>query len=325
MTVIELVTQACERTGSARRGSVPTNLFTFCLNELNTEYEIIWNAYSWDEIKIFNLSVSSTIGIMTLPRYVDRIRATYLDSNTQPILPIDEARLNWIAADAVDKLSGISEGYSYLSPAPVLTQPSAAMKIRFSSSDSGDTTQKLLIKGTVADKDDSEEVSLNGTSNVDTTKLYTDIRQISKEQTTGRITIKQETDDTEIGHIPPSETQSEYRRIQLLPKPTDGTTATFHVFCLRRFETLISHYDQPLFAEPVLLEKVTAAMFRRNKQHDLAREHENKASLALQSAMFRQSEQEQRDNVSAPFYGDFGDLGEDYVHLTGTSKTGTSW
>ena len=59
MTVIELVTQACERTGSARRGSVPTNLFTFCLNELNTEYEIIWNAYSWDEIKIFNLSVSS--------------------------------------------------------------------------------------------------------------------------------------------------------------------------------------------------------------------------------------------------------------------------
>ena len=136
----------------------------------------------------------------------------------------------------------------YLPDAPVNAQPTVASLITLVSTSTLDagTSFPIHLEGTVAAVDDEEEIDLNGTTNVTTTKSFTDIRKIVKPSTTGRITVSDAVPAT-LGTIAPWDLEGQYKRVQLVPAPDAEKTITIQ--CTRRFERLVSDNDASVIPE----------------------------------------------------------------------------
>lgn len=105
-------------------------------------------------------------------------------------------KLRMLSRYNLDKLDAerLSEGNPEIATisdiVPVTTQPTSASVIEIVSSSSADTTQSVLVKGIVGGQEDYEQVSLNGTTSVFTTRSFSSITSITKSgNTTGRVTF----------------------------------------------------------------------------------------------------------------------------------------
>jgi hypothetical protein len=123
-------------------------------------------------------------------------------------------------------------------------QPSAASTIDIVSSSASDTTQKVRIKGVVGGAINYELLTLNGTSTVTGTLSFSEVLQITKDNTTvGAITVSDTTGSDTLALIPRFRYASEYQRINFYPVP-DGV-ATLSVRGYRRPLDLINDEDIP--------------------------------------------------------------------------------
>lgn len=101
-------------------------------------------------------------------------------------------------------------------------QITSATNLSISSSSTSDTTQQVTIFGTVSGYPDSEVVSLNGTTTVTTSNLFTQVERVSKNAlTTGRITITGNSASTTVSVIPSGDITAgvKYKKIYLYPLP----------------------------------------------------------------------------------------------------------
>lgn len=317
MRVIDIINQAVEESGIGRRGEIKSKTKDLVLDKLNTIYESIYTVHPWREAKIFNLSVTTTDGIVTLPYYVDTIRAARTGSNL-PLVPINEVKLNLVAPESFDN-TGSPSRFMHLSKSPVETQPSSASAITIASSSASDSTGIVRFEGFVSDVLDREEVSLNGTSDVTTTKVFTSITEITKPLTTGRITVKE--GSTTIGTIHPDDYSPRYQRIQLVPKVDSSTNVVFQ--CDRKFERFVSDNDSPVMegVGSALFALLTADCYLYIKDIEMSSQWQKIGEDRLKILLERQDKIDESDRVVVPMMGMFGDLGE-HTNIIDLSPTG---
>jgi hypothetical protein len=123
------------------------------------------------------------------------------------------------------KILGISDELG------VETQPSSASVISVVSSSSSDTTQIVVIRGVVSGETDVEEVSLNGTNAVSTTKSFSSILAVSKSATSvGRVTLTSNSGVVTNVVIAPQEKTTRLRKVRFLPTPDAVYSVIFKHF-----------------------------------------------------------------------------------------------
>lgn len=127
----------------------------------------------------------------------------------------------------------------------VRTQPTSAATISFVSSNSGDTSQAIRIKGTDSNDIEVEEtINLNGLTTVPTTNSYKTIRSITKSaSTTGRITGT--SGATTVAILAPADLDYKVKKLRLHDVPSTVLTLNFPYFV--RPYPLNNDYDVPVF------------------------------------------------------------------------------
>lgn len=134
------------------------------------------------------------------------------------------------------------EGISY-----VKGQPTTAAVVSFSSSDTSDTTQKIIIRGTVSGTDQYETLTLNGTTTVTGTKLFSELYSIRKNgDTDGIVTVV--CDSTTVAVLGPNDVQKEYQKLHLYPTP--DAVETIKLRGISKPRIMIDSTDAPDFPEP---------------------------------------------------------------------------
>jgi hypothetical protein len=310
MNVKEIIEQAVVLAGLGRKNEIKDELWTLAKDRLNSIYETSYNLFPWDNIKVFNLSVTITDGIVVLPQYVDIIRGARI--NNRVLFPHHEILINnWAPALFAD--SGAAHNYVYLPNHPVQVQPAAASAITLVSSSVADAGSAfpVHIEGTVAGVDDEEEINLNGIIPVVTTKAFADIRAIVKPLTTGRITVSAGINT--LGTIAPWDTWGNYKRIQLVPLEDVETTVTLQ--CTRRFERLVSDNDGLIIPEidGAIIDMLVGELYEAEKDLQRAQHFRIKGEGLLMVLAKKINENQDRDWRAVP-NGMFGDLGE-YDHF----------
>lgn len=104
----------------------------------------------------------------------------------------------------------------------VLRQPNSASVVTVSSSSTSDTTQQVTVFGTVSSYPDQETLSLNGTSNVNSTKSFSKIERIVKDASTvGRVTATTNSANVTVAVLPVGDGTAglTYKKVRLWPTP----------------------------------------------------------------------------------------------------------
>lgn len=115
----------------------------------------------------------------------------------------------------------------------VETQPTSASTISVVSSSTQDTTQAVLIKGLVNGQVDYEQVTLNGTTAVPTSKSFSAIYAVSKSaETAGRVTLTSNSGGVTNVVMAVQEKVVRLRKIRLYPIPSSVLTITVKNFGL---------------------------------------------------------------------------------------------
>jgi len=326
MQVIDIINVVAEAAHVGKRTQIKSSVKTYILDRLNIEYKKMFNSYGWDDIKLFNLDVTTSDGIVTLPRYVDSVRAVRRDTN--PLLPLGELQtFNYDPASFDTASNGLntSSGYIHYPSSALFVDASADGVIQFKSSSVSDETASALtirIEGLTSDHPSVEENDLNGTTLVSTTASFDagDVIKISKPLTTGTVIIYAANGTTELGRIGPDEYQSYYKRIQLNPVVDESTTVT--IMCTRKFERLVSDNDSlniPRLESAVI--HFTTAEVMDWTGHPNANNERAKGQDAIKTALLEENTKNSKNIVIRPASGlmDFHNDNFD-VTVTGVNR-----
>ena len=113
----------------------------------------------------------------------------------------------------------------------VAIQPSSASVITVASSSASDTAEKVVIRGLVSSEDDFEELSLNGTTTVNSSKSFSRIDSVTKSAVTvGRITITSNSASVTNAVMGRLEQTVRFKRLRLYPEPAATITITIKHF-----------------------------------------------------------------------------------------------
>lgn len=329
MRTVEIIEHAAAMAGAARPGEVTNTAKDIWRTELNRVYKEVYDLYPWDEKRFFNFTATTTDGTVVLDQTVDTIRAVRIGN--QPLASVEVERVSNISPGNLDDagVAGNAGNFIYLSPIPVLTQPSAATVIKIVSTDAADTSAasgNVRLEGTVAGVADEEEIAFNaadGTIEQTGSKSFTELTQITKQQTTGRIAIR-DSASVELGTIAPWDQMGRYKRIRLVPPVDVLTTVTLQA--TRAFEALVSDDDSILIptVEGAITSLLISSIFRSSGDFASAREWQRDAAEKIQIAQNNELEQNARTFQSTPAFGLFGHLGSDSMigHVGDTSITG---
>ncbi len=302
MRAVDLINQAVAKVGLAEIDSVPNNLYTLAEGFLNRVYESVWISYPFRDEKLVSVSANITAGAETLifPCEIDAVRAIH--TSDLSIWPFSEITLGRFAPSAFTDQSNQVYNFFNLPDSPVLVQPTSASTVTFVSGSTADTTQKVRIFGVVSGNDTFEDVTLNGTTPVSSSNSYTELKMISKDLTTGRITIS----GGATGSIAPWDYQSRYRRIRLYPIPT--ASQAILVEATRRFPRITSDEDTILLGkcEPAIFLLLMAELYEYNGDADKSDKERKKAGEMLQVALTSEENKDGEDSRSFPDYGMFG-------------------
>jgi len=163
----------------------------------------------------------------------------------------------------------------------VQAQIDTAELVTVVSSDTGDTAT-VLVRGEVGGYDDYEEITLNGTTAVSSTKTFTSVSHVSKSAiTTGIVTLTGATSGTALTKIPAEHLTAQYKRMVLSDAPQEalelvGTYLTQIFRPLRDYDTFKVPPDLVFLHALSLL-----SWERRNVTEQLALEKKYKEELAM--------------------------------------------
>ena len=302
MTVLDLIQQGVAKVGLGTVGAVDSDLYALALQFLNRMYETVWEAYPWRQEKMCNVTITTSTADLIFPEEVESLLS--LRSADDTLFPLDEMIISKYDPSSWDDESSAPNNFFNLADSAVTSQPASASTIDFVSASTADdgSDYTIRITGTVSDLRDFEEVELDGTTTVSTTKEFSDIQSITKPLTTGRITAS--ISGTSIASIAPWDYKTAYRHIQVYPSPSSAQTLYFHG--LRRFERLVSDNDSVRLksAENAIFNLMVAELYEYAKRPDLAGGERMKAADELEIASNRE---EDEDDIRAfPAWGMFG-------------------
>lgn len=109
----------------------------------------------------------------------------------------------------------------------------------------GDINQKASVLGFASGQLQEEEIQLNGTTSVPTTKSFTSILKISKDKTYGYVTATSNSGAVTNIILDPGETEAEFQTVIFYPTPSATETLNYDAYARHPF--LYKPTDSPLF------------------------------------------------------------------------------
>ena len=172
----------------------------------------------------------------------NKIMAVVDETGDQSLTELTESEMEDLDPDRGD--TGVPFVYSLFGYEWVGGTLAASGAISIVSSSASDTTQKVRIRGTVSGVDDTELLTLNGTTTATGTKTFSNVYSIVKDTTTtGRVTVSSGT--TTLGVFSPADLDLPRQPLYLYPTPSD--IRTYRVRGIRRPKRLINTEDFPDF------------------------------------------------------------------------------
>lgn len=184
--------------------------------------QMLWNEAVWkDSLSIYTKSAAAAQKEIILPSQIDMVVAVKQAGQGLPMLPVDQVFL----------FSSETESWESSGPTLRFSQPPAlglavaiptdgGEKLTCKSSSAADVGKKLTIYGELAGIEKTEQVTLNGTMDVDSVESYTDVFSLSKEVTTGSLSVTGKTSATLLQTLKPTEAQKRHPRLRLHQIPT---------------------------------------------------------------------------------------------------------
>lgn len=202
----------------------------------------------WWRVKNTTLTTVADLAEYSLTPRVDGRRVGKFSNETQDthISPMDLASQLW--SDPTPTETGTPYGFSFSGLSKVQRQPTSASVLACVSSDASDTTQKLLIRGVAGGVDVYEEVTLTGTTPVDSANTYSEIESIAKSTTTtGTVTVTSNTAAVTNISLAPQDIAIECPKIRFQLVPSAAETLRYWFF--EKPRRMVSNYDIPLVPE----------------------------------------------------------------------------
>lgn len=192
----------------------------------------VWNAKQWSfKYRNPTFATEASVEGYVLPRGAGEIYG--LKSSGSPY------NITVVREDMFDKFvpnptaTGNPQYARLFEVVGVEEQPTSASIATVVSSDATDTTQKVLVKGIVSGSLDFEELSLNGTTAVNGSKLFTSISAVTKSAATaGRVTVTSNGGVVTNVVLTPQEKTLRLRKVRLHPIPSSALTITVKCFGL---------------------------------------------------------------------------------------------
>lgn len=210
-------------------------------------------------------SISASTEDITLPDDLNDVVSLVDKTNKIKLTQVDFQ--TWLSGDvsAIDT-AGTSMTYAMFDDVVAL-QPTSASTITFVSSSSADTTQTIYVRGVVSGADDYETATLNGTTNVVTTKNFSRIYGIGfSASRTGVITVTSNSGAVTNATIGREALQTRYKKIRLIPPPSQAIT--LEMTYTQKLIPMSQDYDYPIIdVEDVIEAGATADAWRYKRQN----------------------------------------------------------
>lgn len=265
----------------------------------NTCYERVWKKYLWREAIIFDETVTTTAAneFLYLPKTVDQPLILTDRTNSVIVIPVN---IQVLFRRYLDRITdqAFAKRYTHAGEFSVKAQPSVSAKVEVLSSTADTAT--IRIWGVAGGEVVSELLTLNGTTAVATTASFTQVDRIGKNATTtGTVTVRQQTTNTTLATLAPTEKVVRYIRIRLHDIPS--AASTLYLTYKKQFTRLVN--DQDIVEIPVLpiLKDLTYAdLLREQRDFQKASEISQIARADLESFIQEQAMQADEIEQSLP-------------------------
>lgn len=199
---------------------------------INLHYEEIAKRHLWPElVRSAEAGISLTSGerFIYLPKEVAQLLFFYQRTDDN-VLNYQDVRDLFRRAGTTAESSGQVSDYSFAGLEGKKTGwHTAAEKLELVSDSTSDTAVTAVVHGMLADDNEfDEEVALNGTTGVLTTKDYADLLSVSCDGHVGIVTVTGNTSAKEYAEIAPDEVTARYKKYRLLWIPSSADSITYY-------------------------------------------------------------------------------------------------
>lgn len=288
-SLAELTDSVCARVGAWELDNV-----ILVKDLVKRNYQAVYDRELWRESLVV-ATVESDGEEVVLPEYIDRVVAVRADANLGELIPVDTGLLFGIAPNIFEQSTGTQVAYSTLAPVGVKVLPPGNERLSLVST-IGSDKGAVFIRGESAGAEVTEEVTMAGTTPVQTVFTYDTPLTIAKGATVGTVIMTGATSTVELQRLLPNETERKHIRLWLHPQNAAGTACL--ILGKRRIQPLQSDEDTPMLRDiqGVIIEMTVADMLTRAGNAKGATEARAKAKDALQSLI----NLETRQGAAAP-------------------------
>jgi len=250
-----------------------------CKRFVRRRYEMLYNKYLWKDTLLLS-SVAANSNILVMPKEIGLIVGARWGDST-PLDPVEFSFLLRNDPGAFER-TGSPAKVTTITAIGIKQAISTAERLSFVSDSTSDTSITVLIRGELAGVEQVEQVALNGTTTVNSTKSWDVVWTLSKPATTGTITVTGLTSSTNYLTLWDEDRELKYQRLRLFDSPTD-TTKNLLVLGKRRFRGLTKDQDTSIIPalDDVLLAYGEADMLQRARQYGKANEKIQEATALL--------------------------------------------
>lgn len=282
-SLAELTDAVCARTGQWSLDSI-----ILIKDFLRRNYQMIWDACNWSESTVI-ANVSSDGSEVILPVFFDRVISIRGDVNLGQLSVVEPSLLFGIAPSIFEQ-TGSPLGFSYLTPVGVGILPPTREKLAIKSASASDKTN-VFVMGESAGGHVSENVVLNGTTEVLTANDYDTPLTVAKSVTVGDVRIRANTSNIVLETILAAERERKHMRLWIQPTPT--ATQTCLVLGKRTIKPLVQDEDTPMLrdVQSVLIAAASADMFSKMGNDKAAADARDQAKTSLEGLIKLETQQ----------------------------------
>lgn len=281
--IVDQVADTVQAHGADRREAIR--------NHINNAYLKISRERDWDELLVVDETLAYTIGnkYLALPGDADEVYMVGTKTNDHPLRYTDVRLMARDNLAGTDTNSTVVEFSAIGHRAVQKPIPDATLTVTVESSNAGDTTQTVRVRGlTTNGLINSETISLNGTTPVAGTLNWRQswsLHGISlNTECTGTITVKESDGSTAVALIPPGEKMSRHYILLLANPPS--TAESLFVTYKRAVQRLIRDEDVPIIpVQDYLIEWATGKMRQVERKYAQAGQHFTEARGNVESVL----------------------------------------
>jgi len=266
---------------------------------INRRYFQILRAINWKEINVTHtLTMVSGTQNYVLPDDFYKPVSAYDTTNSVKIQLIDLDELYRNYGSEITSTGSVERGVIY--DDFVQAQPTSASVLTFTSDSASDTSITVQVRGISDSVETYEEITLNGTSDVNTANSYTQIRGISfSAARVGKVTVTSNSAAVTNAAIPREWLETRYKLFKVHYVPT--ATATIDLPYIVKPFPLTQTYDYPRLDIADLIELgAIADAWKYKRQFQKAQYYELMFTQQLAEFIFDQENQSGRVQQFAP-------------------------